>query len=229
MAEIIQVYTVARRVFQPDSVPWPLITLPTNLQKLKERYKFGELVQGPEVGEICPIIATAGEFSNSGLLSPVQQVIMEPNMIQTQTASDDKGEAILFSDLVSWFGELKGGALTLAERAKTFQTIAIVKIDVDFTEMVSEKMLSYLSEAVAPAIKTSDADAEIELQSLSWRISYRSHSTDIAYLPKAFAIEPRNGTSASEKVYYTISPTDYTTHMKVLSEFEKRFGKKSTD
>jgi hypothetical protein len=224
MAEIIQVSTVVRRLLSPDSYPWQTIVLPTNLQRLKERYKFSELVQVPSQGDNSQIIASGGEFDNSGLLCSIQQLSIEPSVIQVHTNTDDLGAHSFYTDLMTWFSEIKGSQVAPSERAKTFQTIIIAKLEADMDQVFSRKLSTYITDTVTEAVSLPDVSAEIAIQSLSWKVSYRPKSGELLYLPKVFTVEPRVGSNLRDRIYYTVSPTDYATHVKLLIEFEKSFA-----
>jgi hypothetical protein len=224
MAEIIQVFTVVRRIFPSDAIPWQVISLPTNLQRLKERYKFADSTQGPQVGESAPLIFGNGEFNESGLLRPIQQLVLEPTVIQHQTNTDDKGAAAFYASLLDWFSEIKGTQVMLVEKKRAFQTIIVAKLDVEFDQMISEEMKQFIQAQVLPAVSQPDADVRIELQSLSWKVSYEATGREYIYLPKAFTLEPRVGSNFGDRVYYTISPTSYATHLKLLTDFERILG-----
>lgn len=229
MAEVLQVFTVARRILSPDSVPWQLVNLPSNLQMLKERYKFTEVVQGPTATEIAPIVGAAGEFAYSGSLRAIQQLIIEPQIVQLQTNTDDKGSDAFYADLLKWFSSIKGTEVVPVERKRTFQTIVIAKIDVCLNDLISEKMRHFIDEKVSSALSVEDADVDIQLQNLSWKVSYKPRTAEFVYLPKVFTIEPRNGTTPNERVFYTVSPADYSVHMKLLEDFERQFIPTATE
>jgi hypothetical protein len=89
--------------------------------------------------------------------------------------------------------------------------------------MFSDPVRRFLNEDVAPKVKLPDADAQIALERLGWKITYKTQSTDYLYLPKVLTIEPRAGSNPSEMLYYTQSPTDFKTHKDLLEAFEKSF------
>jgi hypothetical protein len=225
MAEIIQIFCVVRRLLAPDSFPWPLLILPTNLQTLKERYKFSDVGQQPALAEGTQggVVANAGEFVHSGSLIPIQQLLIGPNLIQIQAGADDKTSDLFYADLLKWFREIQQSGSETKEYAKSFQSIVVARLAVDFAEMLSPKLRKFLKEKVDPALKVRDAEVEMLLQGLSWRVSYTAKNPDYMYIPKIFTLEPRSGSKLSDRLYYTASPTDYATHIKLLNEFENAF------
>ena len=68
-------------------------------------------------------------------------------------------------------------------------------------------------------------------KALSFNVPFEVTDSSVAELniesyTKSFTIEPRIGVSLKEKRFFTSSPTDSKTHIKLISEFEKKLKKK---
>ncbi len=227
MAEIAQVFTIARCLYSPDSVPWAQLLLPTNIGQLTERYRFNGVRQMEAVGGggTVQLICTGGQFSSSGTMQAVQQLIIEANVAQCQVAGNTEDAEAFLGNLEHFFEEVdpaKKGLLN--QYTRTYQTVAIARLNVPFDAMLSDKMQQYLAENVIPKLQIRDAKAHVKLANLSWQVIYNSEGADYMYLPKVLTIEPRAGSKLSDRIYYTFSPTDFETHKKLLEEFETVLG-----
>jgi hypothetical protein len=225
MAEFIQVATILRELFLPDVVPWPSLLTESNLEKLRVRYKFNEMAHqanNPAGGSPQQIIAQKGEFLADGIPLLVEQFMVQPLIVQFQIAGNSDQADQFAADLGDFFLEIdprqnysKSQLLT-----KTYQTIGVARLSVPFDAMFSKKFSEYLRETVGPSITPEKTQIELRLNNLRWIVSYRPETPDFTYLPKILAIEPRQGSSPSDMLYYTQSPTDYRTHKALVESFE---------
>jgi len=223
MAEILQVVTILRCLYAPNSVPWAQTLLGSNLQKLQARYKISALSQvqtQDQVGtQILQIVGMNGEFSFNGALFPIQQLIIAENLVHLQVGAEATTADALLADVQRFFFELETKT-AMREYTRTYQTSAVAKLNVPFDAMLSENMLRFLHGNVADKIKQADAEPTIQLTHLSWQVKYRSEATDYLYIPKMLTIEPRQGSKISDNLYFTQSPTNSETHKRLLEEFE---------
>jgi hypothetical protein len=227
MAEIIKVSTIERHLFAPDAIPWMQLRVPSNLQKLQERYKFGEVRQGTDPsGNLVQLMGVGGEFTITEVPRAVEQLIMEPNVIQFQIGASSDESQEFFEDITNSLIEIDPNKIfsSAQERTKTYQTVVTARLGVPSDALFSDPVRRFLKEDVSPRIKLPDADAQIALERLAWKITYRTQSTDFLYLPKTLTIEPRAGSNPSEMLYYTQSPTDFKTHKGLLEAFERSFA-----
>jgi len=228
MPEILQTFTIERRLYPPDAIPWAVLLTESNVQRLRERYKFNVLTQdlGPNAA-VARLVGTTGEFSALNGRQVVQQLVIEPTVLQAQTSGGSDVADGFIADLVEALCEI-GNNRMLAETpevARTYQTIAIAKLSLPFESLVSEKLRTYLDTDVKPKVKLPNSEPEIRLQNLSWSVLYKMESTDFQYFPKVITIEPRQGSKPSDMTYYTVSPTDSKTHLELLKKLESRFSK----
>jgi hypothetical protein len=227
MAEIIKISTIERHLFGPDAIPWTQLRLPSNLQKLQERYKFAEVRQSADPsGNLVQLMGVGGEFTITEVPRAVEQFILEPNVIQFQIAVSSDESRKFFEDVTKFLIEIDPAKVlsSARERTTTYQTVATARLAIPADALFSEPLRQFLQGIVASKVKLPDADAEITLERLGWKISYKTQSTDYLYLPKRLTIEPRAGSNPSEMLYFTQSPTDFKTHGDLLEAFEKSFA-----
>jgi hypothetical protein len=231
MAEVLQLFSIVRHLYQPDALPIAQLQLDSSQQRLKERYKFAAVgglagitisVTGAAPG--MPLVLSGGEFSSKGSNSqiPIQQVAFLPNAIDVQVAGDTNSAEEFHQDLVRFLREISDGKKeNYPEYAKSVQTLAIVKLNVSVGDLFSDKLNRYMTGAAHPAFELPDAEPHVQLAHLQWIVSYTRNATDYTYEPKLFTLEPRMGTRSEDKIYYTQSPTDSATHLRLLQQLEQ--------
>jgi len=219
MAQILQEFTIVRRILPPDSLPWPLLVLPSVIDRLRDRYKFEEISKAE--GDKQAIAGKNGEVSKSGMPQAIQLMAFEPNIVHTQSSGGTDVADHLFEDIGVFLHELDPSRDIGAEYTKTVQTIAVAKLSVPFERIFSEKFLQFQQAILTKALVLPDGKPNIALANLSFRVGYATDRTDFVYLPKPLTLEPRSGSKLSDCIYYTQSPTDPETHRKLLEEFER--------
>jgi hypothetical protein len=115
---------------------------------------------------------------------------------------------------------------------KIEQTICTVTLDVDFSKVFIGKFFDYLNRGVIEKFSSRSAKAFIRGMRFSTEIFYEIKNPDLAsynipLYPTHLTIEPRIDTPLKEKRFYTASPTDSDTHIKLLEEFENLFKDES--
>ena len=227
MPDVLQIFTVERRLYPPDAIPWALLLIESNVQRLRERYKFKLLTQelGPNA-VVARLSGASGEFSTSNGLQVIQQLIVEPTVLHAQISGGSDVADGFVGDLIEALSEIGNSRIftETPEITRTYQTIAIAKLRLPFELLFSDRLRTYLHEDVKPKLVLPEGEPEIRLQSLSWGVRYKMDSTDFHYLPKLITIEPRQGSRPSDTIYYTVSPTDSKTHLELLSKLESRFA-----
>jgi hypothetical protein len=216
MAEIIQVFTVERHLYTRQAIPWTYLILPSNLQRLRERYRFASLEPQPApAGGVARILGTVGEFKFGDSLQALEQFIVEPDVLQVQISVPSQDSGGFFADVGGFFSDIDPDKGFSEEklRTKTYQTIAIARLSVPFERLLSPLLQASLHDAVSSKLSLPNAGAVL-------RVNYTTQSTDFLYLPKPLTIEPRVGTKPEDMIYYTVSPTPFETHRELLEQIE---------
>lgn len=225
MAEILQLFTIQRRLYSPDAIPWAVLLAESNLQRLRERYKLKTLGQevGP-AGAIAGLTGTGGEFSASSGLQAIEQLILQPAVIHVQISGDSDVADEFVNHLIQLLCEIGNNKniLQTQETTRTYQTVAIAKLRIPFHRLFSEQLREFLTEVVRPKVVLPAGDPEILLERLSWAVRYKMDTTDFMYLPKAITIEPRQGSKPGDMIYYTVSPTQSRIHLELLETLESK-------
>jgi hypothetical protein len=226
MPEVLQIFTILRRLYSPDVIPWALLLIESNVQRIRDRYKFKLLTQEVGVnGVVARLSGATGEFSTTSGLQVIQQLIVEPTVLHLQISGGSDVADRFANDLVESLSEITNTRIfaEAPEITRTYQTIAIAKLRLPVGLLFSDGLRTYLNEDVKPKLMLPEGEPEIRLQSLSWAVRYKMESTDFHYLPKLITIEPRQGSRPSDMIYYTVSPSDSKTHLELLEKLESKF------
>ncbi len=121
MAEILQEYTIARRILPPDTLPWPQLVLASVIEKLRDRYKFEEVGRAEEPNE--PIVGKMGEFVVDAIPQAVQLLALEPNVVHTQTTGGSAIAEALFEDIGEFIRELSQVAICQLDIRRHFKQL----------------------------------------------------------------------------------------------------------
>jgi hypothetical protein len=225
MAEIVQISTIERRLFQPDTVPMTFLMTQSTLQELRQRYGFAQLVPqpSPENPSTFQVVGSAGEFVFQQTRFTLQELSLSQNLIQVQVNGESQVADSVFMDLGDFLRKIDPNRNFSEGRqdARTYQTIAVARMSFSADSLVSENLRTYLQQTVQPRLNFPDAEAVLRLANLSWHVQYNAKTTERSYIPKLFTIEPRTGSKPSDRLFFTQSPTDSAMHKELLAELER--------
>jgi hypothetical protein len=226
MAEFIQTATIARRLFLPDAIPWSSLLAESNLEKLRSRYKLSEVIpqfQDPATGIQPQVFSLRGEFVASGKTLLIQQLLIQPTVVQFQIDGNSDEADVFMLDLGILFVEIDPNKRysDTSELTRTYQTIAVVKLSVPVSALFSDRFSHFLTDVVTPRLTPQNTEIDVRLLAVRWTVTYRLPTPDFTYLPKPLVIEPRQGSRPSDMLYFTQSPTDFKTHKELLEALEK--------
>lgn len=221
MPEIVEVFTVQRRLFAPDAIPWTYLATESNRQLLQQHFRFAAVNLLPDPAQ-AQIAAIMGEFIDEGGTHPVQQLLIGPNFAEFQVTGPSHVADAFFENVAAFIGKVgpESAFANPSEHAKTYQTIVIARLNFPYDALLSTSLRGILRDAKSQ-LSRKDADVALDLERLSWRVTYKPRDTNIQYLPRELRIEPRNASLPDDRLYYTQSPSDFETHMGLLTALEK--------
>jgi hypothetical protein len=223
--DVLKIVSIERRLYGPDVIPWTSLLTESALAQLRERYKFRGIAQEQSSqGVLMRLSGVTGEYSADGKSQAIEQLIIEPALMHVQIGGESETADSFLESLASFLSEIRPVSDFSRELTRSYQTIATAKLRVPFDALFSKELHNYLNRIVKPKVKLAKAEPEITLEHLSWSVRYRMETTDFSYAPKAITLEPRQGSPASEMLYYTQSPTKSKEHLALIAEFEKTFA-----
>ncbi len=128
---------------------------------------------------------------------------------------------------VAEIGTDPGKPLTLTE-----ETTCVATLDFDWTALIAPAVRDFGLGVMLEKLSSAGSSPEIRGLSFSFRLSYPDvpeelHRHGVTLAEKAFTIEPRIQTPLSERRYFTSSPTDTSSHFKLIEALEQALVTKS--
>ena len=237
MKDITELAIAERRIFGPDVLPFSNLRSKTNLSNLSSPFSFKKIdLIEDDNKKIVAIVMHSGEFLHDKKIFPIEQLAIDQTGITFGMNSDSKIAGKFYqviSDLLNNVSKEKEFNKEIP-LVKSTITSCIVTLDFDHKDLFSSKLNSFLAKETSKScasVVNNVAKVSIAPRSLSFDVNYAV--TDKSLLDrgvsintKQIAIEPRIGTALKDRRFYTTSPTDSETHLKLLSELEKKFKKR---
>src|SRR5271157_552813 len=173
MPEILQAFSIERRLYTPEGIPWALLLAESNIARLRDRYKLKAFQQEvTPAGLVARLVGVGGEFVSGPGTQAVQQLAIEPTTVQVHVTGDSEDADAFLSDLGKVLYEIDplGNFSKAKEVARTYQTMAVVRLSVPFDALLSAKVLRFLEESVKPVLAVPRGQPEISLERLSWSV-----------------------------------------------------------
>ena len=110
---------------------------------------------------------------------------------------------------------------------KTEETCCIADLDIRHEKIFSKEFLNYTKKNISKTISNTDASAFLDSFTLRFQYKFNINSTikkyGVTFSDKYFIMEPRQGSTLEDLKYFTVSPTDSATHLKLLKSIENKF------
>lgn len=223
------------RIFLQDTIPYTDLAIGKNFDQFKQKFFFAKAeipfpFYEPGAPKVIKFSGGSVNIDNESFLIKSLN-FDERKIVLIIEASSDRADRVF--DAIG--EELKG-----IDRYKNFspsnylikteETECAVHLDIDYCRFFSRKFLSFVKKSITkyPQQPLSKV-RKVTLKSLSFEISFKQdeilEDMRISIVPKPFVIEPRVATREEDKIFYTRSPYDSETHLRLLRELESFFTK----
>lgn len=234
MKDIADLTVTEIRFFSMDIVPLNSLLTITNVKTLTTPYAFKnvELAQDDNKNYTALHLKT-GEFKHDKKIYPVDLLIIEKARIILRIKGDSDIARLFYNEIhtllidMDQYGLYKKNEPIAIDR----DTSCVAHLDIDYMDIFSEAFRAFLEKDTVAALKTA-AGKKLDVRqlvpkTLSFNVNYEARNSILAELnignfPKSLVIEPRIGVSFKEKRFFTASPADSKTHIKLISDFEKK-------
>jgi len=237
MKNITDLTTAETILFPVDTIPFNFLLIFTNLQKLTKTLKF-KSIETPEDENknILSLTMTTGEFHHNDTIYPVEKLMIERNRILVAIKADSDVTDNFCQTIIKFLSEIDPYKRIhdTNKKIRTYITNCIVTLDFDHMQLFSPKFRTFIHKNVTKACSSAISDVarvHIEPRNLSFNIVY-SHlkkslvDPDFQISSKLLTIEPRVGTNPRERRFFTSSPTNSKTHIKLLQDLEKALSRR---
>ena len=228
MKNITDLNVLQDRIFATDVIPFMFINTESTITAIKQAFNIKETE--PLVDKVN---FSKGEVKLDKKIKILDFLSIAPKRIWFTLYGTSKEADSFYESLREIIIRFDQNQLFRASKPliKIEQTVCNVTLDVDFRNMFVKKFLDYLNRGVIEKCSFKSAKAHIRGMRFSTEIFYEPKDPDlishnISLYPTYFTIGSREGTPLEERRFYTTSPTDSNTHLKLIEEFEKLFKDK---
>ena len=231
--KIIKGPTVTQvRIYPQDTIPYTDLAIRKKFDQFREKFSFSRMeipssFYEPGAPKIINLSGGSITIDNETILINSLNfeerkivLIIEASSDKADKAFDIIGEELKSIDRYKNFS-------SSSYLIKTEETECTVQLNIDYYRFFSRQFNSFIKRTVVRSPK--QPARKISLKNLSFEISFKQdkmlEDVRILMVPKLFTIEPRLGTREEERVFFTRSPNDSETHLKLLSELEILFAK----
>lgn len=233
MKNIKDLHVSQVRIFPEGTIPYEVLSLPDRLKQLKERYRFGaEQIPFPLQVPNAPklMIFQMGEAKIENKSTIIDSLQFEGRKMVLEVAASSDIANTVFLDISRLINEMAGDDLLNEEKSliKTEETRCNVSLEIDYWDVFSNEMKRFVSD-ILPKMFDRPV-AATNPNKLTFEITFTQDFTlfqkqKIHLVPKPLTIEPREGVPFDEHVFFTCSPFESETHLKLIEAFESNFHK----
>ncbi len=218
------------RIFPIDLIPFRSINAESAINKIRQAFNIKEV----DSSQADKVNFLRGETKIGKSIKVIDSLSIEPKRIWFTFVGTSKEANLFYESLKGIVVQFDQNQVFRSSKplTKIEQTVCSVNLDVDFRNIFADKFNNYLNKTVMEGLSSKLTTAHIKGMIFYTDISYQIKdpsliSHNITLYPTYFSIQPRVDTPLEEKRFYTMSPTDSDTHLKLLEEFERLFKNKS--
>ena len=227
MKKLTGMYVQQTRFFASDVVPYHLVITSLGSNRLRQAFGFGST----NWQENLEYIFQDGTIEHQGRTVPITWASFHDRRILIQVLGNSSAAHAAYSAISEVLTELDPGFRNATPLVSTEETSCAAQLDFEWTalfnpalvEHVSQRVQEFSSEQVGRFIKGVSARFTLGIERKSKDLS--EHGINL--FDQNLIIEPRADTPLSERIYYTYSPCDSDTHLKLVSELEANLAGRS--
>lgn len=236
MKDISEIRVTENIVFQNDVIPFRHLITKSNLATFSSPFSFKDTELGEDSNaNLIAVKLQLGEFKYDNKIFPIDLLTIQKRKISFQIQANSKIADIFFNTISKLLAGIDPTGLYKKNTFifKTTETTCVVTLNFDYRDIFSKKMNAFLNNKVSKACTTVIGDiAKVQVfpRSLAFNVNYivtdkKLLDSKITISPKLLVIEPRVGVPLEERRFYTSSPTDSETHLRLIEQLEKVFEK----
>lgn len=230
MKNIANMYVMQTRLFPPDVIPFRLIIAPAGAALLYEAFNFRDATVNQETSEYIFQDGTLGRVGNADAV-PITWLSFRERRMIVQVFGDSRAAHAAYTVVSEKLAELAPDFQNHSPLLLSEETSCVAQLDFDWTELLNPSLVDLVTQHTK-GLTTEKAEKAIRGVSVRFSVgvtvSERLRDYGITFPDQTIAIEPRAEVPLSERSYFTWSPCDSDTHLKLVSELEARLMKKGT-
>lgn len=234
MKEITNLSTIKRMMFEQDAIPFAKLATATGLKTFTGPFNFKNVELGEDADKsVTEVRLSIGEYKVDGTLYPIGTITVDRRTLQFNIFADSKIAEKLFITIMELLSALAPEFKQSKPIVSSIQTQCVMTLDVNAMDIFSPNVRALMTNVTNVVTSNYDGMVEnvvIKPKTIRFEMTFTSGQKlidkTLSIGAKLLVIEPREGTSLDQRIYYTTSPTDTDTHLKLLKQFEKSFAPK---
>jgi hypothetical protein len=224
MNDITELNVTQVRIYAPDVLPFFDLITAASIEAIKARFSFRFFQQEPPGNEI---VFSGGVLADEEKLTIIHRVSIDPRRISVQvrghSSDGDAVHAALWETIESL---VLPKIIPDTPLTKSEETACVVTLSIDVDHFLPRKLHEYLDSKGRDMLATKSAKVRsVELNTLLLTVTYEPTDDTlidraIVLPPKQLVLQPRFGTLAEERRFFSSSPTDSETHLALLAGIE---------
>lgn len=235
MKEVTDLTVTQVRVFAVDVVPLSKINAKSCIERIRGDLSVSQIESTPFIEGIGPIIFLRGEIKEENRIIIVSRIVVDPRRIILEVVGTSKEANQAYEVLLSSIdsvADIDSDRLRVPLLiAETTQCVAT--LDFHFESLFNNSFIELLNSRVKKEATSKIAKGSVRPLATEVEISYEIQDETlienrISMSPKKFVIAPRAGAPLEARRYFTASPFDSDTHLKLVRDLEKAITKTSS-
>jgi len=227
MDTISNMYVIQGRTFAPDMVPYRLVITPYGTNLLKQALGFRDASWNQEISDY---VFQDGTLDHKGIAIPVTWLGFNDRRIVIQVLGDSDAARAVYSSVRIVLAQLSPAFEGVEPLLLNEETSCSAHLDFAWTELLNPKLAALVSRKVKDL---STKELRKVLKNVSIRFTIGSVTIDeelseygVSLTDQLIAVEPKAAVPFAEQLYFTYSPCDSDTHLRLVSDIEKVLIKK---
>ena len=219
------------RVFETDVLGYASFRVQQALHEIRSRYGFGT-APGPDLAVSAPLLFAFGKFVHDGTDYLINTLIIEDRRVLLDLTAGSEVCSAFFEDLreVLCGLDLRKPSTPYEPMLRVEETTCVAEFDFELDQLLSNPLREFAGDLNA-AVQLQDTSVLLVPSIIRFSIRYMDVAEElkrhqVSLLDKDFRIELRANTDPADRVYFTHSPLDSDTHLRLVRDLEQAIVKK---
>jgi len=227
MPVVTNLYVTQGRIFAPDIVPYRLVITPLGTSLINQAFGFRDANWSQEN---LDYVFQDGTFEYQGGNLPITWLGFNDRRIVIQVLGDSDAAHAVYSFLCEALTQLTPGFQEARPLLLNEETSCTVRLSFDWRALLNPALVDLVSDKVK---EFTTEEARRFIKGLSIRFTIGAVTADerlrdygVSLFDQTIAVEPKANVPLSERIYFTYSPFDSDTHLKLISDLETNLSRK---
>lgn len=208
------------RVFALDVVPYHLVITSLGSNRLRQVFGFGST----NWQENLEYIFQDGTIEHQGRTVPITWASFHDRRILIQVLGNSSAAHTAYSAIGEVLTEMEPGFRNATPLTLIEETSCAAQLDFEWTALFNPALVEHVSQGIQE-LSSEQVGRFLKGVNVRFTLGIERKSKDLSeqginIFDQSLIVEPRADTPLSERIYYTYSPCDSDTHLKLVSELE---------